>query len=62
MVDNVNNVSFLGILIDNKYNWDYHISYIRVTLSRSIYIINKIKNKLPLKYCIQIYHSILKVI
>ena len=49
MIEQVNNLSFLGILIDFKCNWNYHINYIRAKLSRSIAIINKINNKLPLK-------------
>ena len=62
IIEQVNHVSFLGILIDDKYNWNYHINYIRAKQSRSIDIINKIKNKLHLKNRIQIYHSIFKVI
>ena len=48
IIEQVNHLSFLGILINDKYNWNYHINYIRAKLSRSIAIINKIKNKLPL--------------
>ena len=61
MIEHVNYLSFLGILIDDKCNWNYHINYIRAKLSKSISIINKIKNKLPLKNgigIIQIYYSI----
>ena len=54
----MNHLSFLGIIIDDKCNWNYHINYIRTTLSKSIDIINKIKHKIPLKNRIQIYHSI----
>ena len=32
----MNYLSVLGILIDGKCNWNYHINYIRVILSRSI--------------------------
>ena len=41
MIEKVNHLSFLGILIDDKCNWNYHINYIRAKLSRSIAIINK---------------------
>ena len=54
----MNHVSFLGIILDDKCNWNYHINYIRTKKSRSIAIINKIKHKLSLKNRIQIYHSI----
>ena len=49
IIEQVNHLSFLGIIIDDKCNWNYHINYIRTKLSRSIAIINKIKYKLPLK-------------
>ena len=63
IIKQVNHLSFLCIIIDDKFNWNYHINYIRTKLSilsiyRSIAIINKIKHKLPLKNRIQIYHSI----
>ena len=57
----MNHLSFLGIIIYDKCNWNYHINYIRTKLSRSIAIINKIKHKLPLKNRIQIYHSIFEI-
>ena len=44
----MNHLTFLGILIDYKCNWNYHINYIIAKLSRSIAIINKIKNNLLL--------------
>ena len=45
MIEQVNHISFLGILIDDKYkcNWNYNINYIRSQLSRSIASINQIK-------------------
>ena len=58
IIEQVNHLSFLGIIIDDKCNWNYHINYIRSKLSRSIAIINKIKHKLPLQNRIQLYHSI----
>ena len=58
MTEQVNHLSFLRILIGDKCNWNYYINDIRLKQSRSIAIINKIKNKLPLKNRIQIYHSI----
>ena len=58
IIEQVNHLSFLGIIIDDKCNCNYHINYIRTKLSRSIAIINKIKNKPPLQNRIKIYHSI----
>ena len=59
IIEQVNHVSCIGIIIDDKFNgWNYHINYFRTKLSRSIAIIIKIKYKLPLQNRIQIYHSI----
>ena len=58
MIEQVNHLSLLGILIDDKCNWNYHINYIRAKLRRSHSIINKIKHKLPLNNRIKIYYSI----
>ena len=33
---------FFDILIDDKCNWNYQINYVRLKLTRSIAIINKI--------------------
>ena len=44
MIEQLNHVSFLGILPDDKYNLNYHINDIRTKLSRSITI--KIKYKI----------------
>ena len=33
-IEQVNHLSFLGIIIDDKCNWNYHINYIRTKLSR----------------------------
>ena len=35
------NTKFLGVIIDNKLNWSYHILYIKNKISKSIGIINK---------------------
>ena len=29
IIEQVNHLSFLGIIIDDKCNWNYHINYIR---------------------------------
>ena len=39
IIEQVNHLSFLGIIIDDKCNWNYHINYIRTKLSRYIAII-----------------------
>ena len=38
---------FLGIIIDDKLGWLDHINSINIKLSRSLYILNSVKNMLP---------------
>ena len=39
--------TFLGNMIDDKLGWLDHINSINITLSRSLYILNSVKNMLP---------------
>ena len=43
IVDYKNNTKFLGVIIDNKLNWDAHILYIKSKISKSIGILLKIR-------------------
>ena len=39
----VNNIKFLGVIIDSKLNWSDHITYIKNNISKSIGILAKIR-------------------
>ena len=39
----VNNIKFLGVIIDSKLNWSDHIAYIKNKISKSIGILTKIR-------------------
>ena len=56
-IDQVTKIKFLGVIIDEKLNWKYHISQLSSTLSRNIGIINKIRNKLPYDALVTLYDS-----
>ena len=55
----VENFNFLGITIDQHLNWKAHIAKISNKISRSLGILNKIKNILPLSAKVKIYNSII---
>ena len=38
---------FLGIIFDDKLGWLDHIKSINIKLSKSLYILNSVKNMLP---------------
>uniref|UniRef100_A0A672FVC1 Reverse transcriptase domain-containing protein n=1 Tax=Salarias fasciatus TaxID=181472 RepID=A0A672FVC1_SALFA len=42
-IENVCENKFLGIVIDNKLTWKAHIKHIKAKISKSLYIINKVK-------------------
>ena len=49
---------FLGLIIDDKLNWSYHITYTRSKLSRSVYAINRMKNMIDMPYLKTLYYSL----
>lgn len=55
-IENVCETKFLGVIIDNKLSWKSHIRHIKTKVSKSLYIINKVKlcldtNALRTLYC-----------
>ena len=51
---------FLVIIIDDKLGWLDHINSINIKLSRSLYILNSVKNMLPNDILRQLYYTILQ--
>ena len=52
-------IKFLGIWVDNKLSWKYHINNICTIISRNIGIINKIKYYLPSSVLVILYSSLI---
>jgi hypothetical protein len=50
-------VKFLGVLIDDKLSFKDHVSSIRKKLSKSLYLLNSVKNVLPAKTLLLLYYS-----
>ena len=55
-VERVNEIKFLGLIIDHKICWKPHIKYIQSKISRSIAVLSKAKHflnyaALPILYC-----------
>ena len=55
-IRNLEMITFLGIIIDNKLDWNRQIHYICTKLSRSIAILNKVKLKLNSKALFLLYN------
>ena len=48
---------FLGVIIDHKFKWNDHITYVKSKISKSIGILYKIRRFLDMNTLIQMYHS-----
>ena len=47
---------FLGVIIDHKFEWNDHITYVKNKISKSIGILYKIQRFLDMNTLIQMYH------
>ena len=59
VIDKVETTKFLGVMIDPKFLWHNHISYLSAKIAKSLYILSRIRFKLSRKYLIQLYHSLI---
>jgi len=50
---------YLGILLDEHLCFDQHITYLSAKISRSLYFISKVKNVLPKKALLNLYHALI---
>ena len=53
----VTTTKFLGVIIDHKFKWNDHITYVKRKISKSIGILYKIRRFLNMNTLIQMYHS-----
>ena len=64
--DNINNsfvsaneyVNYLGVLIDSKLNYNFHIKAVELKLSRAVGIIAKLKYFLPRNVLLQLHYAL----
>ena len=50
-------IKFLGVFIDSQLNFKYHIEYLRKKISRSLFLINRVKHILCEKSLVTLFHS-----
>ena len=53
----VTTTKFVGVIIDHKFKWNDHITYVKSKISKSIGILYKIQRFLDMNTLIQMYHS-----
>ena len=49
-IKEVDHFKFLGLIIDSNLKWQNHIEHCKAKISSSLYIINQLKNVLPIKH------------
>ena len=54
----VDNVKFLGVIMDDKLNWDYQIKHLEDKMLSNIVLIKRVRKFLPEKHLKTIYHSL----
>ena len=54
------NITFLGINLDSNLTWKSHINALCKKISRGIYMMNKLKNTLPLKALKTLYFTLVE--
>lgn len=58
IIESKSNVKFLGLYIDQKLRWNYHIDNLKLKMSKALFAINKAKHVLPRKYLRLLYNSL----
>ena len=59
VLESVDQMKYLGVILDNKLNWSLHISHIANKISRSIGCIRRIKTYLSQKHLINLYFALI---
>ena len=60
LIEHKSNCKFVGIFIDNQFRWNHNTSHIAVNLSRSVYILKRVKQILPLNLLGSLYFTMVQ--
>ncbi|CAL4149190.1 unnamed protein product, partial [Meganyctiphanes norvegica] len=59
IINEVTETKFLGVILDNKLNWNAHINYISKKISKSVSILKMLKFTFPSNILKSLYHSLI---
>ena len=57
-IEFVSNFNYLGVIIDENLNWNVHESTLSKKISKTIGVINRLKNQLPTEILLNIYNAL----
>lgn len=60
IIEKVNDIKYLGIMIDNKLDFKCHVQYICKKIAKKIYFFSKIRPRISLNTAIKIYNTMIK--
>ena len=58
VLEKVNSIKYLGVIFDEKFKWEDHISYISSKISCSVGILSKLRYYTNIETLIKVYHSL----
>ena len=58
-ITEVEYTKFLGVIIDKKLTWQRHVTYISNKIAKSLYVLNRLKHKLPSYALCSLYYSLI---
>jgi len=59
-IQKVAHIKFLGIIIDEKFDWHKHIEFCQNKIASGNYALNSLKKTLPIKQLITMYYSLIQ--
>jgi hypothetical protein len=59
ILERVESTKFLGVMIDGKLNWSKHINHVSLKISKSLGIIGRLRNALPLHVLLTLYYTLI---
>ena len=58
-IEQVQSIKFLGVVIDSKLSWEYHIKYINQKISKAIGLLRKVRRYLNKSCLVTLYYTFL---
>ena len=59
VLERVESTKFLGVIVDDKLNWNEHISYVSLKISQILGVFRKLKYKLPVAMLRVLYNALI---
>lgn len=58
IIKNTTSVKLLGIVLDNKLNWDHHVDQLCRKLSRVVFLLRKLRNSISTDILLTVYNAL----